>query len=263
MPPGAVTLGRVREQDRRLAERGRAGGRRRRAGALPRVGAEVVVVAAGREERCLLAVARRQVEAEQVSVERQRVGDRGHAEVHVAHRRPLGEPVERLCLGILELGEHRADVERKRRHPFLDAALPALARPVGVDLDPVVVGIAEIDRLADEVVGETCQRDSVAGGVGEPAREARTVGGQEREVEEPGVAVPRPGSRLLDENEQLGAAHAERQPLAVLPQHPKADLLLVIASRALELGDRELDRAHGRVGRDRRGRGRFGHVNAR
>ena len=56
--------------------------------------------------------------------------------------RAVGQPVERLGGRVVELAEEIIDVERQGRQEIGDQALPLLARPVGVDLDPVVVGIA-------------------------------------------------------------------------------------------------------------------------
>src|SRR5205085_1117452 len=61
--------GLVGQEDLEPAQRRRAGLRRARATAAPGVGADVVVVAAGREERGLAAVLRHQAEAEDVAVE--------------------------------------------------------------------------------------------------------------------------------------------------------------------------------------------------
>ena len=174
-----------------------------------------MVVAAGGQERRLLAELRHQVEAEHVAVEGDRLGDRRHLQVDVAHDRAVGQLLERLRLGVGQLAHQAADVERQRRHPLGDLAFPDLARAVPVDLDAVPVGVAEVDRLADEVVGQAGQRHAVATGVRQPAREVGALGQQQREVVEAGVAVRGPGARLLDEHEQLPAARAERGPAVV------------------------------------------------
>src|SRR5206468_5591445 len=92
--------------------------------------------------------------------------------------------------------------------------LPRLARTVPVELDSVLVGSAEMDRLADEVVGEADERNPLAGRVREPAGEVGALGDAQREVVEAGVPGRRPRTGLLDENEQLSVA-AERR-MAVL-----------------------------------------------
>ena len=64
----------------------------------------------------------------------------------VAHRRPGRHAVERLRLRVVELAEEVLHVERLRRHPPVDLSLPDLARPIGVDLDPVAVRVGEGSR---------------------------------------------------------------------------------------------------------------------
>ena len=112
-----------------------------------------MVVAADREERCLVAQLPHQLESEHVAVEADRRGDVGNAQVHVPHHRARGEPFERLATRVVEYRDEVVRVERPGRHQLADVSLPALARPVGVDLDPVMIRIAEIDRLGNLVVG--------------------------------------------------------------------------------------------------------------
>ena len=79
-----------------------------------------------------------------------------------------------------------------------DLPVPELAWTVRVDLDPVVVGVAQVERLADEVVGEAVELHAVSRGVREPAREVGALGHEQREVEETGVAVGGSRAGLLD-----------------------------------------------------------------
>ena len=159
---------------------------------------------------------------------------------------PAGRPVERRPGRVVELPEQRADVERLGDQARRDLALPDLARAVVVDLDAVPVGVGEVDRLADEVVRHPDERDALARGVGEPAREVRALGHAQGEVEEAGVAPGRRGARLLDEAEELGAPGAERGAAALAADEPEADLPAVVAERAVEVADREVDGAHAR-----------------
>ena len=69
---------------------------RRRADALRRVRADVMVVAAGAEVRGLRAELCHQSEAEQVAVERDGVGDRCDLQMNVAHDRAGRDCVEWL-----------------------------------------------------------------------------------------------------------------------------------------------------------------------
>jgi L-ascorbate metabolism protein UlaG (beta-lactamase superfamily) len=244
-----VALIRVRKGDRRVPERRHAGRRRRRPGALPGIRTDVVVIAARTEEGRLRPELRHQAEPEQIAVERHRVVDVRHTQVGVSDDRAAGQPVEGLGGRVVELAEEIIGVERQGGQEIGDEALPLLARPVGVDLDPVVVGILEVDGLADPVVGETGERYTVAGSVGEPAREARPLGHEKRDVEEPGVAGARPRARLLDEAHELGIA-PERGPTLLAPEDAEADLVLPVVERPVEIGDRQLDGAHPRLRRD-------------
>ena len=189
----------VREDDREAEQPRGSLGRRLRAARLPRVAAEVVVVAAGAEEGGLVAGLRGQPHPELVAVEADRLVDVADGEVDVADRRAVRQPVE---LGVARLGEQRVGVERERRHRLRDPALPLLARAVGVDLDAVVVRVAEVDRLAHDVVGEAGERDPLAPGVGEEAAEARAIRDEQRDVEEAGETGGRARARLLDEAQE-------------------------------------------------------------
>ena len=66
------------------------------------------------------------------------------------------------------------------------------------------------------------------------------------------------GSRagLLDQHEQLAPARAQRRAAVLLLQHLQPDRGAVVVERAAEIGDGELDRAHRRLRRDLRARGR-------
>ena len=169
----------------------------------------------------------------------------------MAHRRADGKPFESRRRGIVELAEEVVHVERLRRHPAADLSLPQLARPVGVDLDPVPVRVSEVDRLADVVVGEAGQRHPVARGVREPAGEVDAARHEQREVIEAGVSDGRPRARLLDEHDELGGVGAEGGVAAALLQHVQPDDGSVVVERAGEIGDGEVHRAHRRRSRER------------
>ena len=192
-----------------------------------------------------------------VAVEADRLRDRGHLQVHVAHDRPRAAARRRApSPGSLELAEQALDVERQRRHPRADLPLPDLPRPVPVDLDPVRVGIAQVERLADEVVGEPDERHAVARRVREPAREVGALGHEQREVVEAGVADRRPRTGLLDEHQQLAPARAERRAAVSLLEQLEPDRRPVVLERALELRDGQVNRAERGLRRDLAARGR-------
>ena len=82
-----------------------------------------------------------------------------------------GRPSNGADRRVVELADEVVDVQRHRRHPSGDLTFPDLARAVPVDLDPVPIGVAEVERLADEVVGEPDERHPIARGVCQPACE--------------------------------------------------------------------------------------------
>ena len=176
----------------------------------------------------------------------------------VPHRRAGGLLGERLRLGVFELAEEALEVERIGAHAFRHLPLPHRARTVGVDLDAVLVRIAEVDRLADEVVGGAREADALAHGMRKPARETAPIGEQQREVEQARAAGRRLRARLLDELEQARVADAERRPAVVLRQHRQADRAAVVVERASEIGHRQMHRAHARGIRDRAHAATFG-----
>ena len=107
------------------------------------------------------------------------------------------------------------------------------------------VRVAEIQRLADEVIGQAGHRHAVAGGMRQPAGEVGPLGHQQREVIEAGGTRHGPCARLLDQHQQLVAAGAQHRPRAALVEHLQADRLAVERERAAEVG-------HGQVhGADR------------
>ena len=218
------------------------------------------MVAARGEERGLRPELRHEPEAEHVAVERDGVRDVGDLQVHVPHHRPFGKQVERGACGVLELPQEAAGVEREGRHPRADLALPDLARPVPVHLDPVPVRVGEIDRLAHEVVGEPRERDPLAGHVREPGGEVDPLGEEQREVVETGVAVRGPRTGLLHEHEQLALPGGDRRAAVVAGELDEPERLPVEGERALEVGDGEMDRAHRGPRRDLGARRRTDHL---
>lgn len=148
-----------------------------------------------------------------------------------------GKPVERLGGRIWEFAEQTVDVEWQRRHPLGDLALPVLAWAVPVDLDSVAVGIREVDRLADVVVGEALERDAVAGGMREPAGEIGALRHEQREVVEAGIAVGGARAVLLHQDEHGALAAPERKRALALLERLEADGCPVVGERLLEIRD--------------------------
>ena len=109
-------------------------------------------------------------------------------------------------------------------------------RTVGVDLDPVVVGVSEVDRLAHDVIGEARDLNAVANDVGEEPAEARAVGYEQRDVEEAGVALSRRRARFLDETHKR-LVDAELGCSVLVREDAQADGVLPVRERAVEVGD--------------------------
>ena len=251
-PQDPLALVVAREHDRRVPERGGRGGRRPGAGALPGVSADVVVVAPCAEKGRSGPQLGHQRETEHVAVELNGLRYVRDLQVHVSHHGVRREPVERLRFGIGELAEEIVDVEREGGHLRGDLTFPLFARPVPVDLDPVPVGIGEIERLADEVVREPDQRHAVARGVRKPAGEIRALRHEKREMVEAGVSHTRACSDLLDENEQHAPIATERNAAITVIDRLKPHSVSIVRERALEIGDRQVDRAKTRQRRQLR-----------
>ena len=125
-----------------------------------------------------------------------------------------------------------------------DLALPELARAVGVDLDAVAVGVAEVDRLADEVVGGARQRARGRARRARASGPGRPVGHEQREVEEAGVART-PAARPAPRRAPAGAVRRRRATRGRRPARARSrPIAPVVVERALEVGDRQVDRAH-------------------
>ena len=137
--------------------------------AVPDIGADVVVIAARRHEG-RAAAPPRQIETERAAIELLGLFDVADAQMDVADAQALRR--RRIGRGRrIDLAQDRLDVELLgRHHDQAVLALPALARPVVVDLDAVALGIVEIERLADAVVGGAGDRHAVARDVQDPAR---------------------------------------------------------------------------------------------
>ena len=169
-----------------------------------------------REKRGLTAELRHQIKTDVVSVEVHRLLDVCDPQVHVTHARAGRQRVERRLRRPRQDAEQIVEVERPGPH-LRDAPLPQLARAIPVHLNAVMVGIAQVKRLADEVVGGAGERNPRLRRVGEPAREVGPLGQKQREVEEPAVVVGRPRAGRLDQAQELDAARTEAR-LARLPR---------------------------------------------
>src|SRR4051794_3373700 len=102
------------------------------------------------------------------------------------------------CLGILaaKLAQHSVEVERKSVH--LEDAIadrPLIAWAVAVELDPVALGVARVERLADQMVGGSAQSPARVGHPLQGASEVGTARHEDRQVKETAGAA-RAGRRV-------------------------------------------------------------------
>ena len=104
--------------------------------------------------------------------------------------------------------EHGCDVERVGGHGELAVLVaPGTARPVGIHLDAEPVGVGQIERLADEMVGHAGPLADFRQ-MAQEAPERGPVGQQDREVVQPQPAAPRDrrGARTLVQLDQRRGA---------------------------------------------------------
>ena len=128
---------------------------------------------------------------------------------------PAGSPEKGSESGSSRTAEKIVDVERQGGQTLADLPFPVRTRSIPVDLDPVPVRVAEVERLADEVIGQPDERDAVARGMREPASEVDALGHEQGEVVEARISERRSRIPLLGEHEQLVVAGAEpRVPVA-------------------------------------------------
>ncbi len=196
-----------RDHDRPVPQADHAGRHRRGAAAAPDVEAEVVVVAAGGHERGRVEQ-RHHLEADDVAVEREAAVDVADVQVHVADDR-LGRDV-RLRLLVLDEAHQPGEVERRgaAEHGRVGDVAPRLAAAVGGELDAVVVGVGQVDRLGDVVIGRAADARARDGEAGGGAGELEPRGMQEREVVEAGVA---PGGRARPDPRRARAGPRRRR----------------------------------------------------
>ena len=212
-------LGLARKLDRERTQADRPFGRGRRAGAVPGVEPDVVVVAAGGHEQRARIAPDRDVEAEHAVVEGLGLGDVGHLEVDVPDscaRRRL-----RLELGcVAKLVDQTVEVERQGCHlQAVTRTRPLLTRAVAVDLDPVPIRVRQIERLADQVVGGAVERPAGLGQPGQREREVAPRRHEDRQVVEAGRAPVQSRRRAvapqLDQRRLAGGTERERPVVSV------------------------------------------------
>ncbi len=144
-------------------------------------------------------------------------------------------------------------VEEERAHLELSVHPAPLALvAVPVELDPVALGVVEVERLAHEVVGAAGEAPRLRTGDGVHGGGERLLGvEQNRGVEEAGVARARvlELGRVLEHDDRLGSA-AERDTRGAGGEHLETHGVTVVASHRIQVGHPERDRTHRGVGRE-------------
>ena len=133
------------------------------------------------------------------------------------------------------------------------AGSPAAARSVGVDLDAQTVGVAEVERLADQVVPHA---GALAEGVQvrQETAERTAVGQEDGEVVETEPPARRhwPGVARLTEldDRRVVAVRAEDRSSRRLVDEAQPEDVPVVRERAVEIGDLKDDATETRRGRE-------------
>ena len=209
-----------------------------------------MIAARGDEQRARIGTHRR-VESEHVAVEAFGVGEFGDLQVDVADPR-AGRDSGRWVGSVIavELTQEVRQVQPQRVHADRACSVvwPLRPGPVTVDLDPVAVGIVQVQRLADQVVRGATQPPARVGDPGERARQLGPVRNQYREVKQPGTArIERGGVTVLVQDDDRAAATGGGQRQRAVVRHGRrghqTENLLVERSRTLEIRDGQRDRA--------------------
>src|SRR3954464_15384885 len=187
-----------------------------------------MVIAARGEEQGTGIAADGDVEAQPAGIELLGIAEVRDVQMHVPDARP-GLHAAVRCTRYSDLRDQAVQVERQRRHLKVVAVVaPLRPRPITVDLDAVVLGIAEVERLADEVIRGTAQPPAGTNDVRERPGERCPPGYEDREVEQPGRAGwARAGGGARMELHHRRPVHAEPGDLAVDLKRLKSDHPLV------------------------------------
>jgi len=139
----------------------------------------MVMIATGRKEQRAWVLPHHAIEADTFGVKRRSLFEIAHVKMHVSDDRSRGCSAPSLVAGLLQ---QPCDVQRIRCHHQLPShSAPALARPVGVDLDAQTVRILEVQRLAHQVIAGSWARADLSQVPDQPA-ERCAVGQQNGEV---------------------------------------------------------------------------------
>ena len=159
------------------------------------------------------------LESECIAIERLGVRNVSHPQVNVADAQALGSAW--IGRGGRDFTQDIVDIERIGDHlQFVANPLPAVRRPVEIDLHAVAFGIVEIERLAHPVVGSAGERHLVACHMQDPAREVGARRHQEGGVIEAGAAgVVGLGVGPVLEMNEGHAARTERRTILAAIEH--------------------------------------------
>ena len=147
-------------------------------------------------------------------------------------------PLPQQILQIQPLREHRERSVRRAR--------PFLLRPVAIELDAVLVGIAQIKRLADAVVAGAVELDAGLDHAIQRIRQRRARGIENGGVKQPGGAWRRRMAAFAFPGVEpdvvvIAAGRNERRTGAHPLHHLEAEHAAIEPQRAFEIGDLEMD----------------------
>ncbi len=146
----------------------------------PRIGGEMVVIPTSRHEERTRITPDRSVEAERRVIEVSRPIEIADVQMDVPHHRALRRTAPRAATGGFD---HACDVEWVGgHHQFRARVPPRLAGSIRIHLDAEAVGVGEIQRFADQMIGHA-NTDTGSGDVLREPAERRAIRHQDREVE--------------------------------------------------------------------------------
>src|SRR5215212_2289839 len=167
--------------------------------AAPDVEAEVVMVAACRDERRGAGDECHELEAEHVAVEGESALQIANVQVHVADREAGSGLAAYLLAGYC--GQQAVQIKGLRTAGVVQRPWPHLSRAVGGQLDAVTVRVGKVDRLVRTVVGGTLDRGPLRRQSQGRARQFLAGREQQRVVVEASVASGPPRTLLLVKDE--------------------------------------------------------------
>ena len=168
------------------------------------------------------------------------------ASLHPGYR-DYALPLPEQILEIQPLREHRQRSIRRAR--------PFLLRPVAVELDAVLVGIAQIQRLADAVVAGAVKLDAGLDHAIQRIRQRRARRIENGGVKQPGGARRRRMAAFAFPGVEpdvmvIAAGRNERRAGAHPLHHLEAEHAAIEPQRAFEIGDLEMDMPDPGAGND-------------